>query len=190
MHRAAFTGILCALTLGAPAMATEELPPAQTIAFYLHQTPNDPESPVVHAVVLDLQALERSGDLVGWRIDQLTLRRFAGDGTEPVWDVALPVVPSSDGLWWVAHVDPLAPLRDEFGLMPWLLGRATSRDARYSDMDFDLVGNQYVPPQGGAPYEATASLSYALVATNPQDPVDDSEEDEPVEMPRPINTPY
>jgi hypothetical protein len=189
MFRTLALAALCASIWIPLALATGDLPQAQFVELVIRAQPNNPSSPAKSVIGLSLQAIDREGMAVGWRIQQIEFRRACSDGTIATWTHDLPQVPSPDGLWWVDHADPLAPLPGEFTVVPWLLGTARSWDARYSDLHFDFVGTTYQAQPNEPVYEATTSLSYTLLATSPVEPVDDSNDDEPVEIPDGTNDP-
>jgi hypothetical protein len=170
--------------------AVGQLPASRTVTLNIYEDPNDPESPVQTEIVLEVSAVEQDGDSVGWQVDSLSVARAVSDGTVAVWEQPLPDVVSADGLWWVDHADTQAPVTEEFAVVPWMAGVAESLDPRFTDLEFDLAGEVYTPPPEGAPFEVTTSLSYALRASSPDEPVDDSDDDEPVEIPGPINDPH
>jgi hypothetical protein len=123
-------------------------------------------------------------------MSQIEFRKPRDNEDDVVWVKELPFVPTADGLWWTDHVDPMAPAADEFVLVPWLLGTAESLDPSYEVLEFDLAGEEYTAPSPGEDYAATTGLSYRLRAQAiDEPPVDDSNDDEPVEVPLPTNDP-
>jgi len=178
------------LILGRSSAVGMELPAGQTITFYFHETPTDPDSPIKTAIHLRLTAIERSSDAVGWRIAQVHFERALSDGTVAEWREDLPDVISDDGLWWVEHEEPTNPQRSEFKVLPWLVGTAETQDAKFSDLDYDVIGEA---PPANSIYATTARVSYRLQAANPSEPIEpvnDDNDDEPVEIPGGTNDPY
>lgn len=165
MHRQAsrFTrGVLSLIILGVayvPVSAQESVPD-QIISYVLHETPADPESAVVFTVELDLTAVDFDGDWVGWEVAEARFLQPLDPGGDTVWVEQLPFVDTLDGLWWIEHADPEAPVDAEFVLPPLLEGTAIAQDAADPDMDYSFEGLVYVPPPEpeDSPYETTGAL--------------------------------
>lgn len=185
---ACLVGLCALLLLVSPVQAI--LPADQCVVFHLREDPDDPESEVSTSIKVLITAVEKDGSSVGWRIHQVVFSRKLADNSEVSWEALLPEINTADGLWWTSHVDALYPTMDEFTVLPWMLGTADSLDGRYSDLAYDLAGIPDETPPEDQIYATTARLSYRLAADNPDDPVDDDNDDEPVEMPLPTNDPY
>ena len=172
------------------ALAQPELPAPQVVELVLREIPSDPQSAVYFRIFLDLTPVDRDGDFVGWEIDSIEFRKPRANDVDVVWVHDFPFVPTADGLWWTQHADPLVPAAGEFVLVPWMLGTAESLDAGYDDLEFDLAGDEYTQAPPSTTYAATTGLSYTLrAAAAAEPPVDDANDDEPVEMPLPTNDP-
>jgi len=152
-------------------------PSAWTVHFWLHETPDDPESPVTFKLALYL--LGQTGDCsqTGWYIDSLEIRQVdPNSGPDRVWMLDDPDVPTQDGLWWVTHADVTNPDPSEFVMPPQLTGLAISQDPYVEDLDFDFEGVSYTPPTppNSPPFDVTAALNLWLQLEGGEDPLADS----------------
>jgi len=160
-------------------VALATLPADQAIKYLIHETPTDPASAVVFVAELHLSAQDSAGSDVGWQIDKIVIRQPIGTGSaDRVWTESFPSVPTSDGLWWVTHTDPLKPKISEFALPPTLDSTADAADPAYADLDYQLAGVPYIspPPPGQPPYQNTVALDFVfwlVGATQPEEEGDD-----------------
>lgn len=177
-------GLLMAAFLMVPSSAVASLPPDRTVTFVLHEVPDDPESPVKLTIALELSAEEDSyGNEIAWSVLAAEFVRPAnGSNPELVWNATNPLIDTTDGLWWVEHVDPMEPKASEFVLPPAISGLALARYETDEDIDFDLMGEFYDEVERGNPYPNTGALTYSLVTHVAHEPIEEGD-DEPVEMP-------
>ena len=178
--------VLCVLT--ATSTARADLPADRSVFYVMHAVPTDPASEATFIVKLDLRAVDQIGADVAWEVAAATFRESLTGGNENRWNITLPFVDTPDGLWWIEHADPDIPVRSEFTVPPTLLGLAIAEDPADPDLHFDVAGVLYVPPPEGAPYQTTASLSYAMRQDGDPDP-DPVGDDEPVDVPDGVNDP-
>lgn len=178
----------CSLLLclaSAVCIATEvraDLPNDRVVCFAIHSDPTNPSSRVQYVLALSISAQQQDGNWIGWQIDNYRITERAILGSDATWDIDFPFVSTADGLWWVEHDDPSAPKRSEFLLPPGVADTAIANDPGDPDLAFDVVGVSYVEPPEGAPYEYTAALDFSFSTTaDPNDPPDDSGNDEPVD---------
>ncbi len=159
--------VLCGLVL--PGTAWAQLPADQTVSYWIHDDPNDPNSAVVFGVTLTLRADSRDDDSVAWEITEATFVEFDSYG-EPIqtWEENFPHVYTADGLWWIDHADGGAPQLSEFEEPPFMEGTADAVDPGSADLDFALEG---VPPNSGGPYAITAVLDHDFAVVGDPDPV-------------------
>ncbi len=175
-------GILVACTVPV-GVASATLPGNQTAAFLMHETPSDSLSPVTFTVDLDLKAVDMVGSDVAWQVASISLTQAGvGGNQDTVWIEYLPIVSTTDGLWWITHTDPLIPDNAEFSVPPYLSGTATCVDSSIDDLNYFLEGWTYQPPSEGAPYPITASLDYQMILVSAS-VAKAQAVDEPVEMP-------
>lgn len=139
------------------------LPADQTVAYRIYDDPIDPNPVVLFIVKLGLAAQESSGNSVGWKIKQISIRQNPTQ-SEPAhtWSESLPTIGTPNGLWWVTHGDPESPVLAEFTLPPLLSSRATAAESTYPDLEYALEGKTYNPPPGGPPFTITAALDYTF----------------------------
>jgi hypothetical protein len=163
--------------------ARGDSPPDQQVAYYIRESPADPNSAVVFEVILELSAQNAAQDSVGWGIDRIELRQTNG-GTVTVWTKTAPEIGSEDGLWWVQHANPAEPQLQEFALPPSLVGLAIAQDPEELDLAYDLAG---VP--GSQSPANVAVLTYTFARVSEPEP-SRSGEDEPVVIddPKPIGS--
>jgi len=182
------------LTVGVSALmmysAAMALPADRVIYFAIHENPENPNSRVQYYLSLSITAADQDGDWIGWDITNYKITEKAVLGSDTVWDVDSPNVGTTDGLWWVEHADPDNPIPTEFVEPAPVADTAVAVDPADPDLDFDVVGVPYTPPPGGPPYQVTAALDFAFSATaDPNDPPDDSGDDEPVDNGPPPSPP-
>ncbi len=174
-------GVLVPIALG------EDLPADKLATYAVHEDSSDPNSSVNYEIVLLLHATERDGDSVRWSIAEVEIREKAtGGGADIIWLDDDPNVDTTSGQWWVEHVDADAPVNEDFLEPPLIEGVADPQQGTTDTLDFYLEGLVYTPPQGGAPWDATARTGYELQITGESEPLA-SDPDEPVEVP-PVQT--
>ena len=162
-----------------PAIPPEEsLPDEQIVVYSIHDVPTDPTSDVVFVIELDVTAIDSDFNSVAWEITVAEFRQ-PGSGGDPdtVWVKNAPPVDTPDGLWWVEHFDPSAPHISEFDMLPGMVGMATAQDPANADLDYDVLGAEYIAPPS-SPYENTTALSYWLAAVQdppPQEPIEEGD---------------
>lgn len=170
------------LGLGMPAVTWADLPPDQTIEYLIRETPEDPNSPVVFAVTLALEASDSDGNSVGWDITEAEFVEFDEYGDPArTWVEDDTNVPTTDGLWWIEHADPADPQPSEFAKPPLLEGTAAAEDPAENDLDYALEGVTYTPPPEGQPYQDTAAIDHEFILVSEIEPIKEGE-DEPVEI--------
>lgn len=164
------TGFAAALvSVAAPHAAVSAAADTSTpevIAYSIHETPDDPSTPVVLTLTLSITASETSGNSVGWDVTSIEFRQpGTGGGADTVWIESAPSVPTSDGLWWIDHADANDPQEEEFVLPPHLTGTATAQDPNDDDLDYDFEGMAYAEPTSPEepPYEITAAMDYIFL---------------------------
>ncbi len=162
------------------AVVTAEEPTNMNLRYSIHDDPNDPESPVVFIVELDLRAADTNGDEVGWEVKQARFKKLDGLQVIKEWFADWPEFDTVDGLWWIEHVEAKQPELEEFTLPPLLAGTAQRKNASGPGLEFDLVGESYTPPQGGPPYPVTSSLTHFFQEVGGSTP-EQSGEDTPTE---------
>ena len=184
MVAAVFVGIVHSNVLAEPTGSETLL-----VQYKLRETPSDPNSAVTWTIGLYLKEKQVDGNDVGWLIESIKISQLDSVGQpENVWTEETPTVNSSDGLWWVEHADPNDPQASEFVEPPLLESTATTEDPASADLDYYLEGVPYNPPPGGQPYVETGALNYTFTLVGSSDPEDEGE-DEPVELPPPIEDP-
>lgn len=177
--RFALAGIALVLVFNSP-VARAVPPPTATVEYWIHADPNDAESAVTTTILLDMSSVDSVGDVVAWHIDQVRFERTK-PGAEGVWTKTNPPVATSDGLWWVSHVDPAHPQSEEFVELPKLIGSAGPADPNDPKLVYTVQSTVSSP--ASTPFEITTRLNYALVKDEPGGTPDDGD-DEPVEVPR------
>ena len=165
--------------------------PAERVAHYvIRLDPTNPGSRVQYVLSSTISAQEQDGDWIGWEVQSYKITEKAVLGSDTVWAADFPFVDTSDGLWWVEHADPDNPIPSEFALPAGIVGAAVSNDPGVPALYFSVVGAPYSPPAGGSPVEATGALTFSFSRTpDPNDPPDDSGDDEPVDLPDPADPP-
>lgn len=161
----------------------QELPADETVAYWIHELPDDPNSAVTLSITLTLHADDSDSGSVGWQITEVEFRQpGTGGASDTVWTESFPSVNSADGLWWVEHSDPGDPQPSEFSWPPLLTGDAVAVDPANADLSYALEGLAYTPPPEGAPYTVTAAFQYSFSLLGESAPFLEGE-DEPVEVP-------
>ncbi len=182
------------LTVGASVLmmysGAMALPPDRVVHIAIHQNPENPTSRVQYFLSYSITAVEQDGDWIGWEIENLKITEKALLGADTVWDVDYPDVGTTDGLWWIEHDDPADPVRADFVEPAPVADTAVASDPADPDLDFDVVGVPYTEPPEGPPYEITGAINFAFSTTpDPDDPPDDSGDDEPVDGDNPPDPP-
>jgi hypothetical protein len=157
-----------------PAEAT-----TQEVVYRIHDDPNDPNSPITFTIWLSLKQADVDEDSIGWEITRVRFREVGYQDT--LWTESDPNVPTADGLWWVNHADPNAPLLEEFVKPPHLTGVADAEDQLDPDLDYEFQGVTYTPPPAGEPWDPTGALDYSFTMQGQSSPFA-SGEDKPTEM--------
>jgi hypothetical protein len=163
--------------------ARAEDPPQDAVLavrYTIHEVATDPDSPVIWTVDLGIQEANRLGDFVAWQVTAIRVTRNGPlTGQVRSWLDVNPTVETSDGLWWVAHVDPNSVERSEFDLPPLTSGVAEPDPGTDSELVYSFAGQTLDPPPG-SPLDGVPStnLSYALSIENSADPTDDEEQEE------------
>lgn len=172
----AFVTVVC-LGINAPTRG-DFIACDEAVLYLLHETPTDPESAVVFAVKLELEAADSDETSIGWEITLAEFRQ-PGDGgpADTVWVENTPVVDSPDGLWWCDHADFLDPQLSEFDMPPLLVGTADAEDPEEADLDYSFEGVTYEPPPGGPPYDPSAGLTYVFTKVGFEDPEEEGEDE-------------
>ena len=164
-----------------------QVPPDESVQFKIHASATDPLSPVVFVITMNLAASEWNDNVVGWTVTSVEFRQpGAGSASDQTWMASYPLLPTVDGLWWVQHVDPFAPLLSDFRQPPLIEGTAAIQSAATEDLGYSFQGRPYTAPPTGAPFLQTAALSYALALIDTQTPMKDGQ-DEPVESDGPMD---
>jgi uncharacterized protein with beta-barrel porin domain len=170
---------LLAIIAGGAAVANAALPDNQQIAYYIRESPADPNSAIAVEVDLTLSAQAADTNSVGWRIDKITFHRTVG-GVKTTWTKSTPAVNTPDGLWWVQHANVTAPQKGEFAEPPPLNGTASAKLAQDPNLDFSW-SSAAPPAPSSTPYANAAALTYVLELVSEAGPLVEGD-DEPVEI--------
>ena len=192
----------CLIVVGLLVGPAFGLPADRVVHYAIRVDPTNPNSRVQYVLAPTISAREQDGDWVGWEVANYSITEKALLGSDTVWAVDLPFVDTTDGLWWVEHADPNAPVRSDFAVPAAVIDTAVASDPGSPNLYFDVVGVPYTPPAGGGPFEVTGALDFAFWSVpqaadpplppdppTPPDPPDDSGDDEPVDIPEPYNDP-
>ena len=170
--------------------AADARPTDFTLGFNLHETIGDPTSPIDFTITMGLMKDTVDGNDIGWLVNAVTIRKMDGQGNVlTTWSKNQPYVDTFDGLWWIEHADPNAPVNSEFLVPPLISGTAPSTNPNVVSLEFEFEGAIYVAPPEGAPYDDTSSLTTLLQEEGNPTP-EKEEEDEPVETPELPEEPY
>ena len=166
--------------------------PDHTIGFNLHKTVGDPTSPIDFTVTMGLMIEAQDGDSIGWDVVVVTIREWNENGDLlNTWSKFNPFVETTDGLWWIEHANPAAPVNSEFLIPPRIADTAGHVNPTEAALEFEFEGTIYVAPPEGAPFEDTSSLTIWLRAEEiPPPPPKKDIENEPVEMPDEPQEPF
>ena len=85
---------------------------------------SDPNSDIVFTSILEMSEADRDGNVVAWQINNAYFTQHISGVSKRNWKADSIGVDTSDGLWWVQHADPDAPVQAEFDLPPELTGEA------------------------------------------------------------------
>jgi hypothetical protein len=161
--------------------AIASLPDDQTVYYYIREDPQDEQSDVIFEVALDINPSQVSSHAVEWSVARARFIEIDSNG-EPIssWTDADPSVVSSNGLWWVEHVDVEDPIVAEFNLPPEISGTADK------DQEGDDLGYAFETGTLGAGKSAmyggyVAAITHQFILAAEQEPIVDGE-DEPVEV--------
>ena len=182
-HPKTSLAIFSVLILAANAgTALADLPDDVQIKYYIHDDRTDPNSPIVFKVLLLMEARDSSSNSVGWLIKEAEFRQPNTDpDPDTVWTDTTVDVDTPDGLWWVDHVDTLAPAPGEFDMPPLIEGIADAEAVTGDDLDYEWEGVTYLAPPEGPPFEnpmAAGFRFWLLLLPYPELEGDD----EPVEI--------
>jgi len=189
MRSRSLQGRLCgmALLVLAVGAAAAQTPVTYTVHYWIHEEPENANSPVTFKIMMSLERMEVDGDSAGWKVQAVEFRLVGtNNNADSVWVKTTPVLTTSDGLWWVTHADPDDPQRSEFTVPPALEGVADAANPNDPDLEYEFEGHTYTPPQGGPPYQVTGTMTqrFAIVVIVPVDPIIPPwpDPDEPVEI--------
>lgn len=153
-------------------LADDPLPPEQTVEgarFDLHETPDNPSSPVLWTIDLLLTEDQTDGNSIGWSIDAVVIRQFDDHGTLlHQWTDNAPDPNTPDGLWWIEHADPEQPVLSEFTEPPWMEGLAVAQPPFVTNLQYYLEGAFEIPTP--PPFENTAALNHELTLNGAGEP--------------------
>ena len=172
--------------------AADARPPDFTLTVNVRETEGDHESPIEFTVTMGLMKDTVDGNDIGWKVIVVTIREMDDEGNVlNTWTKNSPDVNTADGLWWIEHADPDAPVNSEFLVTPLISGTAPSPNPSVVSLVFEFEGAIYVAPPEGAPYDDTSSLTMLLrdEGTPPPPPKKDVE-DEPAEVPNQPAEPF
>lgn len=161
---------------------------AVKVEYRIHQTPSDPQSPVVFTIQMTLERQSTSSSQASWHAAVIEFRKKGtGGAADRVWVAYDVEADTTDGLWRVTHADVDQPVAAEFVLPPAYWGTADAVISTNPDLDFDFQGRPYTPPAGGAPYAVTAGMDWELdTAVGPEIPPG---HDDPVDVPPVVHPP-
>ncbi|MEK6676053.1 MAG: hypothetical protein AABZ47_10425 [Planctomycetota bacterium] len=142
---------IVAMTLHGSASWSHALPPDFTLVWKIHDTPSDPNTPVVFAVTSTLRATSKSGNSIGWEVLNQAFQRVNSGTVTALWREEQVNVETHDGLWWVAHADPSTPVVGDFTTPPEMWGVATAITSGEQDLEFNMEGTG-TPPPNPPPY--------------------------------------
>lgn len=168
------------VSVSRPNTVTAEVPTHRTITFTIHEVPSDPQSGVVWTIRLSITATTVCDTAVGWQVEDVWVEQH-NDAYVPhrLWNDYMPLVNTSDGLWWIAHGDPMNPQPSEFTDLPALGGIASIVQNSTFNLEYVLEGasTPLSSPNGGA----ISQVRFSLACMGEGEPVDEGE-DEPAEV--------
>ena len=177
------TGVSALTVLLAFCGAVDARPLDYTIGFNMHKTVGDPTSPIDFTVTMGLMIEAQDGNSIGWDVFAVTIREYSENGDLlNTWSKFDPFVDTTDGLWWIEHANPAAPVNSEFLIPPRIVDTAENMNPTEAALEFDIEGNIYVAPPEGAPFEDTSSLTTLLQEEGNTEP-EEEEREKPVEVP-------
>jgi|GEM_PF-2441220 len=133
------------------------------------------------AVALKLSPNSINGNEIGWQLDEVALRQPQLPSACPrTWSTAVPIVKTTDNLWWISHIDTANPVAVEFDVPPWIEGTAISTEpAKYDDLIFDFEG----VPGTHATGRVKLNYTFQLVGASEPEELDDDDDEEDTEGP-------
>lgn len=188
--------IFAALSVMLGADTAKALPDAQTIEYNIYETPNDPQSEVIFAVSLELEADQQilgrgRGGSVGWYVSEIRLTEPGQEGNpDVVWVEDAPMVDTLDGLWWIDHANLSVPDISDFVMRPAFEGTAVAVDLTEDDLDYVL--EEVVRPRPTTPRRKSHKNTGPTAGTRaeePEDPPAEPPPDEPVDTTNGVNDP-
>ncbi len=171
-------GVVCTLIT----QVAVALPADRVVHVGIHVDPSNANSRVEYYLSLSISAQEQDGNDIGWRIDNFKITEKVVLGSDNTWDVDAPLVDTSDGLWWVTHVDPDNPVRTDFTTIAPVVDTAVANDPADDDLEFDVSEGVYTQPSGGDPWTITTAINFEFTVSGQQNPAETGS-DEPVEIP-------
>lgn len=153
------TSVVLSTILALALSPARGLPDDQYITVTIHETPSDPESDIDFVVVLKLTPDQQDGDSIGWEVLSLKIEQWDSGSKVLAWIDTAPDV--TGDLWWIEHADPDDPQDDEFVEPPEIIGAAGPIEGSHDDLDYDMAGSVYIPPQApeSPPFANTGSLN-------------------------------
>jgi len=174
----------CAILVGLLVGPAFGKPADRVVQYAIHVDPTNPKSRVQYVLSLTISAREQDQGWIGWQVENYTITEKAILGRDTVWSVDFPFVDTTDGLWWVEHIDPDNPDRSEFGMPAAVVDTAVAQDAGDPDLHFSVVGVPYASPAGLEQSGVIGAVDFTFSTTaNPYDLPDDSGDGEPVDTP-------
>ena len=157
------TGALVLTVLLVFCGAVDARPPDFTLTLNVRETEGDLESDIDFTVTMGLMKDTVDGNDIGWDVIVVTIREMDDEGNVvTTWTKNNPDVATPDGLWWIEHANPAAPVNSEFLVPPLISGTAPSPNPNVVSLEFEFEGNIYVEPPEGAPFDDTSSLTTLL----------------------------
>ncbi len=169
------TSLLLVLGMGTGlAVGQDPLPDKVVVTYVIYDDP-DATTPVVEMEVdLWLDPQSRSGDDVTWEVDRVLVRDMTGSTVEDAWKDTSPTVTGTT--WTVTHADADNIDNDDFVDPPVITGTASPEAGTTGDLDYDLEGLTYTPPQSGEHFtNKTGKLSYVFTFPSPTPELDNND---------------
>ncbi len=162
-------------------IAEANLPDDQSVKYSIRVDPSDEQSDVLFTISLELTAIENQDELVKWEVTEASFVEIGSNGLPAgSWTKTSPTVYSSDGYWWVEHLDFDNPLEEEFAAPPSLDGTAAP-DGTDDDLEFFLEAGTLTRTEAEMYDGKVAGLTHDFTRANEVDPIVDGE-DEPSEV--------
>lgn len=161
------------MNTGRAAATTNEF----SFSYDIKDDVSDPQTAIAFRIGFDVIEADRDGDWVGWQIDMIYFTQYSlTGGSDLEWKTDVISVATSDGLWWVKHSDPDAPVAAEFQTPPTISGEAGTASANMlNGLIFYIYGLTVTPVTG------KANIGYRLTRSGETDP-DEEDEDEGVDI--------